>query len=109
MPDELETLRFAAGKRVEWLPEAHITKSHFFQNPKRPRERLAFPERVKKFDRFAHRKFQEFVSGATFQFHFEHVRLETSPFAFRAAHVEIAQELHLDFLETGPATTLAAA
>ena len=36
------------------------------------------------------------------------VRLETPAFAFGAANVEIAQELHLDFLEPGAATTLAA-
>ena len=42
------------------------------------------------------------------QFHFQNVRLKTSAFAFGAAHVKIAQELHLDFLETGAATTFAA-
>ena len=35
------------------------------------------------------------------------MRLETSTFAFRAAHVEVAQELHFDFLEAGPTAALA--
>ena len=43
------------------------------------------------------------------QLHFQDVRLKPPAFAFGAAHVEIAQELHLDFLETGAATTFAAA
>ena len=37
------------------------------------------------------------------------MRLEAPPFAFRAAHIEIAQELHLDLLETGAAAALATA
>jgi len=41
------------------------------------------------------------VNRAAFQFHFQDVRLKTAAFAFRATHVEIAQELHLDLLEAG--------
>ena len=37
------------------------------------------------------------------------VRLKALPFALGAADEEIAQELHLDLLEAGAATTLAAA
>ena len=34
------------------------------------------------------------------QFHLQDMRLEAMAFAFGAANVEIAQELHFDFLKT---------
>ena len=39
----------------------------------------------------------------------EHVRLETFAFAFRAAHIKVAQELHLDLLVAGARATFATA
>src|SRR5437870_13886821 len=41
--------------------------------------------------------------------HAQHVGLEAAAFAFGATDIEIAQELHLDFLEPGAATALATA
>ena len=43
------------------------------------------------------------------QFNFQDVRLETFAFTFRAAHIKIAQELHLDLFEPRARTALAAA
>ena len=109
MPDELEPLRFAAGKSVERLAESQITEPDFLQHVERSGERLLLPRSREKLDRLAHGHLEHFVNRFAVEFHFQHVRLEAPAFAFRAAHVKIAQELHLDLLETGAAATLAAA
>ena len=106
MPDELKPLRFAAGKCVERLTEAQIAEPNFFQERERPASEL-LRRAIEKLDRLTYRQLQNFVNRAASQFHLQHMRLETTSLAFRAADVEVAQELHLDFLKTGPAAALA--
>src|SRR5262245_55548951 len=107
VPDEPEPLRFAAGQSVEQLTESQITESNLLQDEERPCQRLRFSQRGEKLHRFAHRKLKHFVNRAPCQLDLLYVRLETPPFALRATHIEIAQELHLDLLETGAATPFA--
>ena len=109
MPDELEPLRFAARQGVERLTEPQIAKPHFLQDEERPGERSSLTERGEKLDCLAHRQLEHFMNRAPFQLHLLHVRLEAPTFALRATDVEIAQELHLDFLETSSAATFATA
>ena len=45
MPNELEPLRFAAGKGVQRLAEPEITEPDFLEHRERPRERFRFAER----------------------------------------------------------------
>ena len=49
------------------------------------------------------------MDRAPCQLDLQDVRLEAPPFALRATHIEIAQELHLDLLETGAAAAFATA
>ena len=107
VPDEFQPLRFAAGESVERLAKAQITESDFLQDCERTGEPFAFVEFAEKMHRLAHGQFEQFVDRVAAQLHFQDMRLEPSTFAFRAAHVEVAQELHFDFLEAGPAAALA--
>ena len=107
MPNELEPLRFAAGQSVERLTQPQITEPNLLQDEERSGQRLRFSQRGEKLHRLAHRELKHFVNRAPCQLHLLHVRLEAPPFALRATHVEIAQELHLDLLETGAAAPFA--
>ncbi|HZJ16036.1 MAG TPA: hypothetical protein VFD27_13370, partial [Chthoniobacteraceae bacterium] len=109
VPDELEPLRFAAGQSVERLTEPKITEPNLLQDAERPCQRLCFSQSGEKLHRFAHRELKHFVNRAPCQLDLLYVRLETPPFALRATHIKIAQELHLDLLETGAATPFATA
>src|SRR3954447_2111840 len=103
MFDQLQPLRFATRKCVEGLPEADVAQPNFFQKAERPRQRVSFAARGKKLDGLTYRQLQNFMNRAAFQFHLQHMRLETTSLAFRATDVEVAQELHLDFFKTDPA------
>ena len=61
MPDKFQPLRFPAGKRVERLSEAQITKPDFLQDCKRTGERFAFLELVEKMHRLAHGHLEQLV------------------------------------------------
>src|SRR5450432_397601 len=106
MPNELEPLRFSAGKRVQRLTEPQITEAHFLEDRERLREPLRLADPGKEFDRLAHGQFEQIVNRAPLQFDLQDMRLKAAAFAFRATHVKIAQKLHLDFFETGSAATL---
>ena len=59
--------------------------------------------------RFRHRQLKYFVNRFFVELNLEHMGLETFAFAFRAADKQVAQKLHLDFLESGPVAPFAAA
>src|SRR5450755_1416837 len=108
MPDEFQSLRFAAGKRVQWLTEAQIAQPNFSQNIEPITDRFGLADLREKLNRFTHRQLEQVVNGFAMQLHSQNVRLKPAAFAFRAAHIEIAQKLHLDLFETGAAATFAA-
>ena len=99
MPDEFQTLRFAARQGVQRLAESQITESNFIQHIERIGETLLFADPSEELDRFAHGQLEHVVNRLVVQFNFQHVRLESFPFAFGTADIQIAQELHLDLFE----------
>ena len=72
-------------------------------------ERLLLADLGEKLDRFRDRQRQHIMNRFAMQLHPEDVRLKAATFALGAAHIEIAQKLHLDFLKPGAAATLATA
>src|SRR5689334_2539891 len=52
---------------------------------------------------------QQIVNRFTLELDLEHMRLKAFSLALGAAHVKIAQKLHLDFFETGSRTPFATA
>ena len=108
MSNQFQPLRFAAGERVQRLSKAQITEANFFEHRKRLGQSRFFADLGKELDRFAHSQFEQIVDRFSVQFHIQHVRLKTAAFAFGAAHVKVAQELHFDLFETGSGTTFAA-
>src|SRR6266481_3471475 len=111
MSYQLQPLRFATGKRVQRLAESQITKSDLFEHFKSGRNfRTAIATAFgKKLDGFADREFKNIMNGFSVEAHLEHVWLETFAFAFGAAHVEIAQKLHLDLFVSCARATFATA
>ena len=109
MPDEFQPLRFAAGKRVERLSEPQIAEPNFFEHIERLRKIFLLADLREELNRFGHGQLEHVVNRFAVQLHLQHVRLKTAAFAFRAAHIEIAQELHLDLFETGAGAALATA
>ena len=89
------------------MAEAQVTESHFFEHIKRLGKIFSFADLREKLDRFGHGQFQYVVDRFAMHPHFQHVRLKAAAFAFGAAHIEVAQKLHLDFFKTGAATTFA--
>src|SRR5678815_1206966 len=98
MSYQLEPLRFAAGQGVQWLTQPQITKPNFLEHFEAGGDSRAaiFAGLRKEMDRFTDRELKNVVNRFLVQTHLQHVRLETLSFAFRAAHIKIAQELHLD-------------
>ena len=109
MRDELEPLRFAAGQRIQRLAEPDVAEADFIEHVETVAEPLRFADLREELDRFADRQLEHVVNRFAVELHAQDVRLEAFAFAFRATHEEIAQELHLDLLEAGAATTLATA
>src|SRR3954465_14174271 len=107
MADQLEPLRFAAAERVQRLAESDVAEPDFIEHVERIAQLLLFANLREELDRFAHRHLQDVVDRFPVEQHPQDMRLEALPFAFRTAHEEIAQELHLDLFEAGAATTLA--
>src|SRR5437764_3428385 len=107
--DELKPLRFAAGKRVERLAEPQISEPDFIQNIERIAELFRFADQREKLDRFVNSQLEHVVNRLLVQLHAQDVRLKTAAFAFGAANVKIAQELHLDLFKPGAAAAFAAA
>ena len=83
------------------LSQFQITEPDFFEHIERLGERFEFADLGEELYRFGYGKIEHIVNRFAEQLNFEHVGLEASAFALGASHVEIAQELHLDFLETG--------
>src|SRR5436305_12045809 len=108
MPNELKPLRLASGKRVQGLPQPEVTEPNLRQDLQRLRQRMLFPDLFKEIDRLRHSELKHIMDGVALEPNPQNVRLETAPFAFGAAHVEIAQELHFDFFKAGPAAAFAA-
>src|SRR3984893_12608935 len=107
MLDEFQSLRFAAGKRVQRLAKPQITEPDFVENIERTGEGFLFADLGEELDRFAHGQIEHIMNRFAVQFDFQHVRLEPFAFAFGAADIEIAQELHVDLFESGPGATFA--
>src|SRR5687767_4735572 len=107
MPDELQPLRFAAGKSVQGLAQAQIAQPDLIEHIELVAELLGFTNLRKKLDGFADGHLQNVVDRLPINLHPQDVRLETPAFAFGTTHVEIAQELHLDLLKAGAATAFA--
>src|SRR5262245_27692680 len=101
MPNKFQALRFAAAQRVQRLAKSQIAESDLIENIERLGERFRFADLREELDRLSHREPEQIVKRFAVELDFEHVRLEAFPFALRAAYVEIAQELHLYFFETG--------
>ncbi len=110
MSNQLEPLRFAAGKRVERLPQPQVTEPDFLEHFQAVGNLRAarVVDLGKEFDRFANRQFQQIGNRSAAQAHFQNVRLKAFAFAFGAAHVKIAQKLHFDLLVTCAGAALAA-
>src|SRR5215208_6712671 len=66
-----------------------------------------FWDSTKELNGFANREFKNVVNRFLVQAHLQHVWLETFAFAFCAAHIKIAQELHLDLFVTCTRATFA--
>ena len=109
VPNELEPLRFAAGKVLSGCPSRRYPSPTSSRTSSGSDELFALADLREKRHRFGHRQLEHIVNRFAVQLNLQHVRLETSAFAFRATDIEIAQELHLDFLETGAAATFATA
>ena len=109
MPNQLQSLRFAAGQRVQWLSEPQIGEPDFFQNLKRLRQTLSLADLREKLNGLSDGHLENVVNRFVLHLDLQHVRLKTPAFAFGAADVEIAQELHLDLFEAGAAAALATA
>src|ERR1700693_562951 len=105
--NQLQALRFAAGKRVQGLAEAQVTQANFIQNIERLGEGLEFADLPEELDRFVNSQFEQIVNRLAVQFNFQDMRLESFSFAFGAPHIEIAQELHFDLLEAGSGAAFA--
>src|SRR5437762_460757 len=80
MPNELESLRFAARQSVERLAQPQITEPNFLENEKGPGKGASFTECREKLDRLTDRKFQDFVDRPPFQAHLQYMRLKAAPF-----------------------------
>ena len=102
-------MRLAAAQGIEWLPQPQIPEPHLLQNFERIRELFALADLGKPGSRFGHGQLEHIVNRFSVQLNFQHVRLETFAFTFRATDIKIAQKLHLDFLETGAVATFATA
>ena len=85
-----------------------ITETHFTQNFEGSRQRFLFSDFREELNGLAYRQLENVVNGFPPKLHSEHMGLKSFALAFGAANIQIAQELHLDFLEAGPAATLAA-
>ena len=72
------------------MTEPQITEPDFIEYIQRLGESLLFADLNEKLDRFAHGQLQDIVNRFVVQFNFQHVRLKPFPFAFGAAHIEIA-------------------
>ena len=59
MADELEPLRFAAGKSIERLPEPQVTEPDFVEHVERIAQLCRFADLREELDRFAHRQLEE--------------------------------------------------
>ena len=91
------------------MTESQITQANFIENIQRIRESFLFADLDEELDRFVHRELQQVMDRFVVQFNFQHVGLESFSFAFGAADIEIAQELHLDLFESRAGTTFATA
>ncbi len=91
------------------MAEPQVTETNFFKHCERLRKISPLTDLREELDRFAHSQLEQIVDGFPVQFHLQHVRLKTAAFAFRAPHVQIAQELHLDLFKTRARTSFAAA
>src|SRR5205085_8175669 len=96
--DELETLGFAAGKRIERLSQTQVTEPDFIQHVELVAKRFRLPDLSEELNRFADGHLQNVVDRFPIDLYPENVRLESAPFALRATHIKIAQELHFDLL-----------
>src|SRR5205085_11781922 len=86
-----------------------VTEPDFIQHVELVAKRFRLPDLSEELNRFADGHLQNVVDRFPIDLYPENVRLESAPFALRATHIKIAQELHFDLLEAGPATALAAA
>src|SRR5437667_11205940 len=111
MPYQLQPLRFATGKRIQRLAESQIAESDFFEHFKSGRNfRSAIATAFrKKLDGFTDREFKNIMNRLFLQVYLQHVRLKPFAFALGAAHIKIAQKLHLDLFVTCARATFATA
>src|SRR5437764_1840637 len=107
--DELKPLRFTAGKRIERLAEPQITEPDFIEDIERIAEFFRFADQREKLNGFMNSQLEHVGNRLLGQLHPQNVRLKTAAFAFGAANVKIAQELHLDLFEPGAAAAFATA
>src|ERR1051325_133988 len=100
MANKLQALRFRSAQRVQRLTESQIAETNFIENIKRIGKSFLFADLREELDRFMNGEIEHVVNRFAFDFDFQHVRLETFSFALGAAHIKIAQELHLDLFES---------
>ena len=105
--DELQPLRLAATQDIQRLAEREVAQPHLLQHHQRLHHFL-FAHLGEKADRLRDRQLQHVVDGFPREPDFQHMRLVAPPLALRAADEDIAQELHLDFLEAIAPAALAA-
>ena len=106
--DELQPLALAAAQSVERLAEADVAEADLLQHAQRRSHALCamLPE---KFHGLRDREFQHVMDAFSVEADFQNVRLVSPPLALRAAHKDVAEELHLDLFKAAAAASLAAA
>ena len=110
MPDEFQALGLAAGQGVERLTEPQVTKPSFAEETHGGHYGQGFfrADLSEETHRVLDGHAKHVVDAFPFELHAQCVRLVALAFAFGAGHIEIAQKLHLYFLEAVAPTALAA-
>ena len=124
MADQLEPLRFAAGEDIEGLAETEIAEADLLEDAQRVGDLLAkagagaaaigvFEDLGavlrKELDCFRDGGIEDVVDRFAVDLYFQDVGLEALAVTLRAADKDVAEELHLDFLEAVAGAAVAAA
>ena len=96
MCGELEALGFSPAECIDGLAKPKVVEPDIGEQLEGRRDAV-FP--FEKGDRIPHGHLQHVMDGPTADADLQDVGLKTAPFAFRAAKVEVAQELHFDLLK----------
>src|ERR1017187_2992433 len=105
MAREFQTLRFAAAQRRHGLTKFHIAETNGAQRFEDAQDIIMAG---KKLARLVGGHFEDIGNGLAVDLHLEHNAAIPLPIAVGATQIDVAEELHLDVLETIPAARRAA-